>query len=170
MRRRAWSGLTIGSFILAIVLGGVWLRSYIHLDLITRRVKNELHDQEHMLAWCRGRVCVSYIHRLSDPQDVPAEVSPAVLDWDWTVESPNIIIRTGHSTVNHYGFSALAGSEYVPASEGMRAATWTKYGVVVPLWFLFGVAMVLPAVAWCRSRRRASKPAAPVAESSTQPA
>jgi hypothetical protein len=158
MRRRAWSGITLMSFILSVLVGGVWLRSYIQLDLITRRVKDELHYKEHMLAWSRGRVTLSYIHRLSDPQDVPKAISPEAMQWAWDVEDP-IIIRSGRSAANGYGFTALAGTTYQPPSVESRGATWTKYGLVLPCWFLFTLSLILPSVAWHRGRPRVTKPA-----------
>jgi hypothetical protein len=153
--RRALAGLTVFSFLLSIVIGGLWVRSYAHLDLITHREKNELHDHEYLFAASQGRVICSYIHRLSDPRDVPPVVSELRESWNWHVEDP-ILLRTGDSLANHYGFTAVASTEYSPPKDDERGATWTKYGFVVPCWFLFGLSLILPGLSWHRGRRRAA--------------
>jgi hypothetical protein len=153
MRRRAWSGLTLASFILAILVGGVWLRSYIQLDQITRKVNDEPHYKGMLLAWSRGRVQMGYAHCLNDPPHVSNKLSAAAR-WAWDVDDP-VIIRSGRSTANRYGFTALAGTSYHPPSDEGRGGTWTKYSLVLPCWFLFLVSMVLPGLAWHRGRKKA---------------
>jgi hypothetical protein len=156
MRRRAVAGLTVCSFILSIVIGSLWLRSYAQLDLITRREKNEQHLREYMVAASQGRMMCSYISRLSDPQDLPPVVSELDMSWDWHVGDP-IPVRTGESFANYHGFTLLAGTEYAPATAEVKGATWTKYGLMVPCWFLFTLSLILPAVSWHRRRRRSTE-------------
>jgi hypothetical protein len=156
MRRRALKVLTFCSFILAVVIGGVWLRSYVQHDLFLRRQKNEAYYQEYIFGWSRGRVIASYAHRQADPQDVPAVVSAAAPRYDWDVEDP-VILRSGRSAMNGYGFTLVGNTTYYPPTHLERGATWTRVGFVLPCWVIFGLSMLLPAIAWQgRGRRKAT--------------
>jgi hypothetical protein len=149
MRRRASKVLTFSSCIFAVLIGAVWLRSYVQFDLIKHREVTSVRCREYLLGWSRGRVNVSFAQR--DP-DVAEAVSEEAMQWDWDVDQP-VILRTGRSTMNGYGFSLVGNTAYYPAQGQERGSTLTRYGFVLPCWVMFGASMVLPTIAWRRGTR-----------------
>lgn len=156
MRRRALKVLTWSSCIFAVLIGAVWLRSYVQFDLLKHREVSSLCCREYLLGWSRGRVNLSFAQR---QQDIAEAVSEEATQWDWSVDDP-VILRSGKSTMNRYGFSLVGNTAYFPARGPEHGSTLTRYGFVLPCWVMFGVSMVLPTIAWQRRSRRNALPTA----------